>query len=110
VKQIGMCLAVALALSAIVMGLVWGGPLGTLGAAFGGLTVGTIWSWSTYQRDRRVRALVVAALDADSAPDGISSLVQLLGTPDVVRAYSGYLSREAALLAERYTQGDASDY
>jgi hypothetical protein len=110
VKQVGICLAIALALSGVVMGFIWGGPLGVAGAALGGMTIGAVTSWSTYRRDRRVRALVVAALDADSAPEGIASLVQLLGTPDVIRAHSGYLSREAAVLAGRYANGDASDY
>lgn len=109
-KQIGMCIAIALALSGIVMAMIWGGPISAAGAAIGGITIGTIGSWEAYARDRKVRRLVVVAYEAGVHQKDLSALAEVLGTPDVLTARSEALSREATVLAQRYANGDASDY
>lgn len=109
-KQIGICLLIALALSGIVLGVVWGGVGGVVGAAFCGASLGAATGAEAVRRDRRVRMLVVTALDADASVVHVKLLAETLGTPDVVKARTDHLGREAAMLAQRYANGDAGDY
>lgn len=109
-RQVGLCVAVTLALVGITLGLVFGGVFGVLGSAASGVTLGGVWAWQARQRDARVRKLVVTAYAAGVHQKALSALAEVLGTPDVIRARSAALKAEAELLAQRYANGDASDF
>lgn len=104
-------LAIALALAAIVLALTgntaW---VVTFAAVLAGCALGMVWSGQAMIRDLKVRRLVLEACDADTDRVGTRDLVAVLGTPDVIRVHSDHLRRQAAVLAQRYQNGDASDY
>jgi len=110
VKQIAICLAVALALSTITVSIVLWGFLPAVNCAAAGATIVVVMARQVIARDARVRRLVVAAYEAGAAPAQLADVVRVLGTPDVVQARTDHLRREAEVLAKRYTNGDASDY
>lgn len=109
-KQITLCLVVTLALAGIALALVFGGFIGVASGTIGGATLGLMTNYEVRKRDRRVRGLVCTAFSTDGDVVSAHLLAEVLGTPDVLTARRDHLSREATVLAQRYANGDASDY
>lgn len=105
--------AVGLALAALVL-VVLASPAAwvpvTLSAVCAGSAIGLVWSGQAVARDLAVRRLVTLAYRAGADQVGLSHLSEVLPTPDVLRARSDALRAEAEVLAQRYANGDASDY
>jgi hypothetical protein len=97
---IGLALAMTTwtALPVVVMAAV-----GTGGVVFA-------WRMESWLRERRVRALIVAAYAADAPHTRPGDVVRVLGTPDVVQARSDYLRREDLRMAQMYANGEISDF
>jgi predicted anti-sigma-YlaC factor YlaD len=110
VKQILMCLAFSIALAVITMSAVLWGLLPAVNCAAAGALVMLIALRGVVQRDARVRRLIVTAYDAGSAPVQLGDVARVLGTPDVVQARRDHLRREELDMAQRYANGDASDF
>jgi hypothetical protein len=111
VRSVLLVLAFAISVSGIVFSLLFALP--ALGAASGVVSGGLLGldvAREAVRRDRAVRRLVVAAYEAGAAQKSLAALTEVLGTPDVVQARTAHLRREAAVLAQRYANGDASDY
>lgn len=109
VKQVALCVAVTLALAAVAFATVTLGLAG-LGTACAGATLGLVHAREALFRDRAVRRLVATAYRAGAGQVGLAHLSRVLPTPDVVQARSEALRAEAEMLAQRYANGDASDY
>lgn len=109
-RQVGLCMAVTLALAGIALAMVIGGLLGVWCGVVGGATLGLVGAAQAVSRDAKVRKLVVTALGCDANVVNVKLLATVLGTPDVLEARRDHLSREAAIMAQRYANGDASDY
>jgi hypothetical protein len=110
VRQVMMCVAIGIALSAVVIGCVWGGVLPTLGGLLAGVAGTSLWFYQMRMRDWRVRRLVCTAYGADANVVSVKLLAGALGTKDVVQARTDHLGRENQRLAKNYQNGDASDY
>jgi hypothetical protein len=109
-RQVGLCVAVTLALVGLVLGLLFTSFIGVLSGALGGATLGAVYAHEAIRRDARVRKLAVTALGCDANVVNAKTLAEVLGTPDVLQARTEHLRREATVLAQRYANGDASDY
>lgn len=75
-----------------------------------GFALGVACSAGAVDRDKRLRALVRTALGSDANVVNVKMLASVLGTRDVVQAHQAAVSRREAMLAQRYANGDASDY
>lgn len=103
--MLGLCLvAMAVAMTPLpALGYV---GLGATGAA----ALAGSWALTAARQVRAVRRLVCSAYRADAVAPALVAVAEALRTPDVLQARSDYLRREAATLAQRYQNGDASDY
>jgi hypothetical protein len=110
VKQLAMCAGLVLALSVVTVSMILWGILPALNCAAAGAVVAVVGLRATVARDRAMRRLVCAAYEVGVDAVGLRSVVQVLGTPDVVQARTDHLRAEEARLAGRYANGDASDY
>jgi hypothetical protein len=107
-KQVALCVGLALALGVITGSMIMWGILPALNCAAAGALAVWVAHRGAVRRDRMVRQLLVAAYQADAPPRGSEDLVRLLGTPDVVKARSDYLRREDVRWAQMQANGEAS--
>lgn len=101
---------IALALAGMTWAMIGVGILPVLAGAAGGAALATVALNDVVRRDWRMRHLIAEAYRADTPTVRLEDASKVMCTPEVMQARRDYLSREAAILAQRYANGDASDY